>query len=1123
MKNPTHLWRRPHIRGGKAIPITIAALFALVSIPAKAVDPIVGYDPATDAPSNAYSFDFEGCNLDKNTETTYDPGAGIFFCDSDFATPEWPDTQDSYTDGNLGKEWEELDEVPHRIGSDSSGAAGPETYRIVIGGDNLINPATTPPTVGYDRITVFDLVPEFSDASCSISLIGGNQFGDFGIGGADTQVVQVIEITQDANTQCVIDATYRLAIGSSLVSGSSNRGFVVAGTGAQSIPIPSDIQPQSLSKSMSAVEDSLINWTIQKDADPVNFNFGNTCNIDVPNSKNVVVDITFTKGATQFGDLTATTTINAANPSSRTVRYNCTDTVYGDVPGDDMGEIQVDQDPLTFDLEPGMEMPTIEHILAPGTRDIRNELSCDLQVEDLVNPGLYIDVGTLEAEFSLPNDDIAAGEVVNASVVVDDTESITLGASRYDFSAVQSGGVGGSFSGYIPGTTTDGPVLWSSNPQSGSGTVQFTKTVTVERGYDINGKLEDTASIDLTDTTDVQASAATTFSTDPKIDLVIKKNLGFTVTEDTVWQFSVKNSSNVEVATPQITVTGGTSAGQVTVNDLDPDTYTVSETVVAGWVPAANPQNVVLSLPNCEGEVTFTNNPATNFFADVEVKKMTDPAGQEAGWTFDLAGPENAQVVTTDGNFIQFNLDGGNNVGADVGAYTITEQLLPGWDPKSPTAATLNVVGCLDPAQNSGPTTSATSCSFSVAYLQHAGCTFQCTIENVQRGKIIVEKITDPSDSTQIFDFSGDAAGTIGHGGTIMEEVVPGTYSSMETVPDGWDLTDISCDDADDASGASGGNLETATATFDVQPGETVTCTFTNVERGMADVTKTVLGSPPTGDQSFDFEIRVGASISDSGTAVASATADATSNTNVPFTCVSADPAVCIEVGGMAKLPPGDYQFCEANVMPGWTSSIKDWTNAFPLPSINGAFFVPNALDPLVDNSIYCAPFTLAAGETESFSVDNSPPPGGDARTIGFWKNWTGCDGNGNQDPVLDETLALAMAGVGIHIGGLLVDTCQEAVLILDKRDTNGKKQASDACFNAASQLLASELNEVAGAKTCQDLVDLQSETQQDLVDAKFEGNACKLPKKSALASSLNTAAGQLDAYNNNDPGAVCN
>ena len=92
----------------------------------------------------------------------------------------------------------------------------------------------------------------------------------------------------------------------------------------------------------------------------------------------------------------------------------------------------------------------------------------------------------------------------------------------------------------------------------------------------------------------------------------------------------------------------------------------------------------------------------------------------------------------------------------------------------------------------------------------------------------------------------------------------------------------------------------------------------------------------------------------------------------------------------MAKLVPGDYQFCEANVMPGWMSSLRDEPGAFMLPaSAYGSFFVPNSTDPLVDNSVYCVPFTLDPGETESFVADNTPPPGGDARTIGFWKNWS--------------------------------------------------------------------------------------------------------------------------------------
>jgi len=1127
MKISKTITSRRGVLGGLFAAPALIMMAGLFGGQALAADPIPGFTGPD--PDNAFSFTIEGCNLDKATEGTYDPTGTppVLYCDT--SVPDWPATDDSYTPGNLGKEWNELDLVPHRFGSDSSGlVAASQTFQVVLGADNLVD--TSPLAIGYDRIAAVVFRDDLSTGTandCQLTLVagdgsgvGGNSIGDFGIGGAIEQVVQVLEITQTQDTYCVWDYVERLAITASNISGSSNRSYIVAGTGAQSVPLPSDIQPQVLDKTMSAVEDSLIKWTIAKIANPVDWNFGNTCNSDVPNTKDVTVDITFAKGATELGDLTATTTVDATNPSSRVVYYDCTDVVYS-------GDTAVDtQEPDPFAVPPGeMVMFHIEHILDPNTRDLRDELTCTLQVEDILDPGNFIDVGTLTAEFSLPNENIGEGDVVNETVVVEDTESITLGAARYDFSALQTGGVTGAFIGYIPGTLTDGPVVWNSDPQSDSGTVQFTKTVQVERGYDINGKLEDTASIDLTDTTDVSATAATTFSTDPKIDLVINKNLGFTVANDTVWAFEVKDSGGNVDATVNITIPGGSSSGSVIVDDLDPDTYTVTETVLDGWVPTANPQNVTLTLPDCEGSVTFTNNPAQDFFAEVEVQKMTDPTGKEDGWTFDLTGAEGAQVTTIDDAFIRFNLSGGGNTGADPGSYSITEQLLPGWDLKSPLAATLNVVGCIDPGQNRGPITGADSCDFGVQYTRDAGCVFQCTFENIERGTIIVEKATDPEGSDQSFTFTGDANGTIRDTSTwneriVVDDLVPGTYTSTEIVPPTWDLTDISCDDGASAT-ASSGDLGTATATFELDPGETVTCVFTNVERGMADVLKTVSGQLP-GGFTFDFELRTGADASSTGTVAASCTTDPVSGACM-FTCVAGDPP-CRDVNGAAKLVPGDYQFCEANVMPGWMSSVRDFANAFPLP-INGNFFVPNQNDPLVDNSVYCAPFELVAGATESFAVDNTPPPGGDARTIGFWKNWTSCDGHGSQDPVLDETLALAPMGY-IWIGLVEVNTCYEAVSILDKREIamnlKGKKRASDACYNAASQLLASELNELAGARSCPELATLQGATQDKLVQKSFDGDG-KCVKGGPHAQALNTFAGQLDDYNNNEPGSVCN
>jgi hypothetical protein len=88
---------------------------------------------------------------------------------------------------------------------------------------------------------------------------------------------------------------------------------------------------------------------------------------------------------------------------------------------------------------------------------------------------------------------------------------------------------------------------------------------------------------------------------------------------------------------------------------------------------------------------------------------------------------------------------------------------------------------------------------------------------------ITVEKQTLPDGDPATFDFSGDLAGTIGDGGSISLDVAPGQYTSTETVPAGWALTDITCDDAD-----SSGDLGSGTATFVVGAGESVTCVFTN-------------------------------------------------------------------------------------------------------------------------------------------------------------------------------------------------------------------------------------------------------------------------------------------------------
>ncbi|MFC1997304.1 GEVED domain-containing protein [Chloroflexota bacterium] len=101
-------------------------------------------------------------------------------------------------------------------------------------------------------------------------------------------------------------------------------------------------------------------------------------------------------------------------------------------------------------------------------------------------------------------------------------------------------------------------------------------------------------------------------------------------------------------------------------------------------------------------------------------------------------------------------------------------------------------------------------------------------------GTIIIEKQTIPDGTVKSFTFTGDVTGSIADGGQIVvSNLPPGTYSSTEAVPTGWNLSDIHCDDAN-----SSGNVSSATATIQLDPGETVKCTFTNSRNVDLEVSK---------------------------------------------------------------------------------------------------------------------------------------------------------------------------------------------------------------------------------------------------------------------------------------------
>jgi uncharacterized repeat protein (TIGR01451 family) len=101
--------------------------------------------------------------------------------------------------------------------------------------------------------------------------------------------------------------------------------------------------------------------------------------------------------------------------------------------------------------------------------------------------------------------------------------------------------------------------------------------------------------------------------------------------------------------------------------------------------------------------------------------------------------------------------------------------------------------------------------------------------------KIVVEKQTLPDGDPATFAFSGEVAGTIADGGRLEKaNLPPGTYTVAEADPGAdWSLESVVCSDTN-----STGNTATRTATFDMSPGETVKCVFTNERKATKSGTK---------------------------------------------------------------------------------------------------------------------------------------------------------------------------------------------------------------------------------------------------------------------------------------------
>lgn len=275
--------------------------------------------------------------------------------------------------------------------------------------------------------------------------------------------------------------------------------------------------------------------------------------------------------------------------------------------------------------------------------------------------------------------------------------------------------------------------------------------------------------------------------------------------------------------------------------DVAPDTYTISETPPAGWIldsiqcgngPAGQTATAVVTA-NATTTCTVTNRKK----ASVTIKKetingtgsfsfvsSTTPAGQAAIGPFSqdttAANPSTGQTLTD----------------LVPGSYTFTE---------TPPAGTwlLTDLVCDTGTGISAVSHTGLQGSFTLAPGASGTCTFKNTLQQANKGTIIINKVAVGGDA--LFPFTATGAGlpasfniqtVAGAGGQTFANLDPGPYSVTEDLPNlptGWTLTNLTC--------SAGGSPSGATANITIQGGDTVTCTFTNTKTQQQQTTLTLL------------------------------------------------------------------------------------------------------------------------------------------------------------------------------------------------------------------------------------------------------------------------------------------
>jgi uncharacterized repeat protein (TIGR01451 family) len=332
-----------------------------------------------------------------------------------------------------------------------------------------------------------------------------------------------------------------------------------------------------------------------------------------------------------------------------------------------------------------------------------------------------------------------------------------------------------------------------------------------------------------------------TFTNAAPASLTVVKN---TLGGNGVFEFT----SDVPGLTPTFQLdTGAVNTAQVTVDNIpiaDPDngaSFTITENLPEGWQlvsascdgqPSATGSVDVTLRPGQAVTCTFTN----GLEGSLTIVKNTLGGDGSFDFTSDLPGVPGGQ----------FNITTSNNTGARVfsnalpeGTYSVTEVVPAGWD--------LTGLACVeDGEQNSSTDLGSATATINI----EIGESVTCTYTNTQRGIVEIVKATAPTGGTG-FTFVSEIWNNqqlpLDDGQThTATDLVPGQYTVTETDPaPAFDLSGLVCVDSATGGTASTVDLGTRQATINLDPGETVTCTFTNTQRGSITIVKSVSADGP--------------------------------------------------------------------------------------------------------------------------------------------------------------------------------------------------------------------------------------------------------------------------------------